>query len=135
MSFCSFTKGITPNICWFCLVLINRVLLNLLCVWSKQQDVHSNITTQTQGACIITVFENNTDMWFVYATMLLRQSVGLSKEACFYAGADWLKLICQSVGGWNSVVAVKNIKGSKTTTLIRTKHNMRIYQALNKVVI
>ena len=27
------TKGITPKICWFCLVLINSVLLNLLRVW------------------------------------------------------------------------------------------------------
>ena len=34
MSFCSLTKGATPNICWFCLVLINGVLLNLLCVWT-----------------------------------------------------------------------------------------------------
>ena len=33
MSFCSLTKGITPKIGWFCLVLINSVLLNLLCVW------------------------------------------------------------------------------------------------------
>ena len=31
--FSSLTKGITPNICWFDLVLINSVLLNLLCVW------------------------------------------------------------------------------------------------------
>ena len=75
-------------------------------------------------------------MWFVYATMLLGQSAGLTKEACFYPGADWLKLICQSVvGGWNSVASVKNIKGYKTTIFIRTKHNMRIYQAINKVVI
>ena len=36
MSFCSLTKGITPKICWFCLVLINSVLLNLLCVWSTE---------------------------------------------------------------------------------------------------
>ena len=30
MPFCSLTKGITLKICWFCLVLINSVLLNLL---------------------------------------------------------------------------------------------------------
>ena len=29
LSFCSLTKGITPKFCWFCLVLINSVLLNL----------------------------------------------------------------------------------------------------------
>ena len=33
MLFCSFTKRITPKICWFCLVLINSVLLNILWVW------------------------------------------------------------------------------------------------------
>ena len=31
--FCSFTKGITLKNCWFCLVLINGVLLKCLCVW------------------------------------------------------------------------------------------------------
>ena len=31
--FYTLTKGITPNICWYCLVLMNSVLLNLLCVW------------------------------------------------------------------------------------------------------
>ena len=38
MSFCSFTKGISPKICWFCLVPINSVLLNLLCVWILFQN-------------------------------------------------------------------------------------------------
>ena len=33
MSFCSLAKVITQKICWFCLVLINTVLLNLLCAW------------------------------------------------------------------------------------------------------
>ena len=33
MSFCGLTKRITPKICWFCLVVINNILLNLLCVW------------------------------------------------------------------------------------------------------
>ena len=28
--------------------------------------------------------------------------MGLSKEVCLYAGADWLKLICQSDGGERS---------------------------------
>ena len=33
VSFYTLTKGITPKICWRCLVLINGVLLNLFCVW------------------------------------------------------------------------------------------------------
>ena len=35
--------------------------------------------------------------------MVFGQPVGLSKEVCLYAGADWLKLICQSEGGERSV--------------------------------
>ena len=33
VSFCSLIKGITPKIRMLCFVLINRVLLNFLCVW------------------------------------------------------------------------------------------------------
>ena len=44
MSFCSFTKGITPKIGWFCLVLINSVLLNLLCVWILFQNASRPVT-------------------------------------------------------------------------------------------
>ena len=33
VSFYTLTKGITPKICCFCLVLMNSVLLNLSCVW------------------------------------------------------------------------------------------------------
>ena len=36
--FCSLTTWLIPNICWFCLVLINSVLLNLLCVWMSDGD-------------------------------------------------------------------------------------------------
>ena len=32
VSFCSLTMGITPRICWFCLVIINSVHIHLLCV-------------------------------------------------------------------------------------------------------
>ena len=32
MLFCSLAKGIIPKICWFCLVPVNSVLSNLLCV-------------------------------------------------------------------------------------------------------
>ena len=35
MSFCSLTKGIPPKMSWFCLVLINSVLFNLLCVFGS----------------------------------------------------------------------------------------------------
>ena len=38
------------------------------------------------------VFDNNKTTSFVYTAMLLGQLVGLSKEACLYAGADWLSL-------------------------------------------
>ena len=37
--------------------------------------------------------------------MVLGQSVGLSKEVCLYADADWLKIICQSEGGERSVIS------------------------------
>ena len=33
-------------------------------------------------------------------------ALGLSKEVCFYAGTDWLKLICQSEGGDMSAAAL-----------------------------
>ena len=36
--------------------------------------------------------------------MVYGQTTGLSNEACLYAGADWLKLTCQSEGGERSVV-------------------------------
>ena len=32
MLFCSLTKGITPNICWLCLVLINSVYVVVVVV-------------------------------------------------------------------------------------------------------
>ena len=35
--------------------------------------------------------------------VLTKESSGLSKEACLYADADWLKLICQSKDGDRSV--------------------------------
>ena len=31
--------------------------------------------------------------------MVLGQPTGLSKKACSYVGADWLKLVCQSEDG------------------------------------
>ena len=31
--------------------------------------------------------------------VLTKEFSGLSKEACLYAGADWLKRVCQSEGG------------------------------------
>ena len=37
MSFCSLTKEAAPTICWFCLVRINSVVLNLLCVSVTQK--------------------------------------------------------------------------------------------------
>ena len=43
MSFCSLAKGITPKICWFCLVLIYSVLLNLLCGNSSFHALISSI--------------------------------------------------------------------------------------------
>ena len=36
------------------------------------------------------VFGNSTATCFVYTTMVLGQSAGLSKEACSFASADWL---------------------------------------------
>ena len=39
---------VTRKICWFCLVLINSVLLNLLCVWvSVDVKQHSTVVSQT----------------------------------------------------------------------------------------
>ena len=36
--------------------------------------------------------------------MVLGQPTGLSKEACFNAVADWLRLACQSESGERSMV-------------------------------
>ena len=36
------------------------------------------------------VFESSTATCFVYTTVVLGQPAGLSKEACLYAGAEWL---------------------------------------------
>ena len=38
------------------------------------------------------VFENNTATCFLYTTIVPGQPTSLSKEACLYAGADWLSL-------------------------------------------
>ena len=48
------------------------------------------------------IFENSTGKCFVYITVVLVQPVGWSVMVCLYAGADWLKLICQSEGGQRS---------------------------------
>ena len=42
--------------------------------------------------------------------MILRQPTGLSKEASLYAGADWLKLICQSQGGMTKLKSCVNVE-------------------------
>ena len=39
---------------------------------------------------LTTVFENDMAKCFVYATVVLSQLTGMSKEVCLYAGADWL---------------------------------------------
>ena len=40
---------------------------------------------------------------FVYITVIVGWPVGLSKEVCLHAGADWRKLVCHSEGGERSV--------------------------------
>ena len=40
--FCSLKRGLTPNICMLCLVTINSVLFNHLCVWISFQNAHSH---------------------------------------------------------------------------------------------
>ena len=65
MSFCSLTKGITPNICWFCLVLINSVLFNLLRVWIQPKlhcMVYSTITWTHRGR--MSSYTANSKHWF-----------------------------------------------------------------------
>ena len=47
MSFCSLTKGITLKICWFCLVPVNSILLNLSCVWIEIASVWCGISHVT----------------------------------------------------------------------------------------
>ena len=52
--------------------------------------------------------------WFVCFTVVCGQPTALSNEACLYAGADWLKLICQSEGGERSVVSLPLINYART---------------------
>ena len=47
--FCSLVKGITPQICLLCFVLINSILWNLLCVWISFENASSHF-------CFIFVF-------------------------------------------------------------------------------
>ena len=58
------------------------------------------VSKTSQGTC------------FVYITLVFGGRASLSKEVCLYAGADWLKLICQSEGGEGSI-------GQSLTMLIR----------------
>ena len=51
---------------------------------------------------LIIAFENSTGTCFAYIAVVPGQPIGLSKEACLYAGTDWLKLICWSEDGERS---------------------------------
>ena len=42
---------------------------------------------------------------FTFSMSLAQVARFMSKEVCLYAGADWLKLICQSEGDQRSVAA------------------------------
>ena len=58
-------------------------------------QTYSLICTATKHFTL--VFKNNTAKCFVYTTAILRQTAGLSKGVCLYAGSDWLQLNCQRV--------------------------------------
>ena len=72
------------------------LLLTLLSLYSNSCfDFH-----QTQGS---RVFENIAlGTFFVYITLGLGRPACLSKGGCLYAGADWLKHVCQSAAGERS---------------------------------
>ena len=55
MSFCSLIKGITPNICWLCFVLINSVPFSSL---KKQDEAMLSKVTNTAGRFIGRPFSN-----------------------------------------------------------------------------
>ena len=61
--------------------------------------IPSHVFSNTDPKHLMTVLENSMVTCFVHTTVTLGQPAGLSKEVCLYAGADWLKLICQSEGG------------------------------------
>ena len=67
--------------------------------WASQIDLHS---PKTLHCC----FEHNTAACFVRTTMVLGQPVGLSKDACFYAGADWLSWPVNQRGARGPLCAV-----------------------------
>ena len=71
---------------------------------SKQHNMCSN-SNCAHTKRLIVVFKNSTGACFVYITVVLGQSLGLSKEMCRHADADWQKLICQSEGGERTVIS------------------------------
>jgi len=50
------TKGITSKICWFCLVLINSVILNLLCVWILENEGSLSLSPLTNPTSMVSVY-------------------------------------------------------------------------------
>ena len=52
------------------------------------------------------MYSKTTGTYFLSITMVLGQPAGLSKEVCLYAGADWLKVVCQLVMDGESLISL-----------------------------
>ena len=70
---------------------------------------------------------------FVYNTMIGSQLAGLSKEACLYAGTDWLNLlvsqiVCQSEAIWCLVQQAEPIAADKKKKVFPSKIMWSFYQ-------
>ena len=50
------TKGITSKICWFCLVLINSVLLKLSRVWILENEGFLSLSPLTDPTGMVSVY-------------------------------------------------------------------------------
>ena len=75
---------------------------------NKITGVQTRSSNWTDPRHLIIVFPNGTGMCFVYITIVLGQPSGVSKEVSLYTTTDWVKLICQSVGGKGSIMLMTN---------------------------
>ena len=88
----------------------------------------SHVSSNTDPKHLMIVPDNGMVTCFVHITVTLGQPAGLSKEVCLYAGADWLKLICQSEGG-----ETPRSTGSESHSA-RTHNRHYVYNTLTIIV-
>ena len=105
----NFCNGLKAGVQWafkrnWTLAYSHVVLPTLTSSKNKIMGVQTRTSNWTDPRHLIIIFQNSMGTCFVYVTIVLGQPSGVSKEVSLYTTTDWVKLICQSVGGKGSIM-------------------------------